>query len=110
LRFAFAANRTHSEAAFSSQVLERSLGPGRGNGGESTQHSAVTLKENYLSRRRRANASYLESHATDVATSVIFGIDLTPLIKDPSLELKQYIAGFINRFAEEVSSRLAKLS
>jgi len=60
--------------------------------------------------RRRANASYLESHATDVATSVIFGIDLTPLIKNPSLDLKQYIAGFINRFAEEASSRVAKLS
>jgi LmbE family N-acetylglucosaminyl deacetylase len=60
--------------------------------------------------RRRANASYLESHATDVATSVIFGIDLTPLIKNPSLDLKEYIEGFINRFAEEVSSRLAKLS
>jgi len=60
--------------------------------------------------RRRANASYLESHATDVATSVIFGIDLTPLIKNPSLDLRQYIASFINRFAEEVSSRLAKLS
>jgi LmbE family N-acetylglucosaminyl deacetylase len=60
--------------------------------------------------RRRANASYLESHATDVATSVIFGIDLTPLIKNPSLDLKEYIGGFINRFAEEVSSRLAKLS
>lgn len=60
--------------------------------------------------RRRANASYLESHATDVATSVIFGIDLTPLIKNPSLDLKEYIGGFINRFAEEVSSRIAKLS
>jgi len=60
--------------------------------------------------RRRANASYLDSHATDVATSVIFGIDLTPLIKDPSLDLKEYIGGFINRFAEEVSSRIAKLS
>ncbi|MCJ7504099.1 MAG: PIG-L family deacetylase [Acidobacteriia bacterium] len=60
--------------------------------------------------RRRANASYLESHATDVATSVIFGIDLTPLIKDPSLDLKEYIGGFINRFAQEVSGRLAKLS
>lgn len=60
--------------------------------------------------RRRANASYLESHATDVATSVIFGIDLTPLIKNPSLDLKECIGGFINRFAEEVSSRIAKLS
>ena len=60
--------------------------------------------------RRRANASYLESHATDVATSVIFGIDLTPLVKDANLDVKDYIAGFINRFAQEVSGRLTKLS
>jgi len=60
--------------------------------------------------RRRANASYLESHATDVATSVIFGIDLTPLVKDATLNVKDYIARFINRFAQEVSGRLAKLS
>ena len=60
--------------------------------------------------RRRANASYLESHATDVATSVIFGIDLTPLVKDANLNVKDYIAGFINRFAQEVSGRLTKLS
>ena len=60
--------------------------------------------------RRHANASYLESHATDVATSVIFGIDLTPLIKDANLNVKDYIAGFINRFAQEVSGRLTKLA
>jgi LmbE family N-acetylglucosaminyl deacetylase len=60
--------------------------------------------------RRRANASYLESHATDVATSVIFGIDLTPLVKDANLNVKDYIAGFINRFAQELSGRLTKLS
>jgi LmbE family N-acetylglucosaminyl deacetylase len=60
--------------------------------------------------RRRANASYLESHATDVATSVIFGIDLTPLIKDTTLDVKDYIAGFISRFAQEVAGRLARLS
>jgi LmbE family N-acetylglucosaminyl deacetylase len=60
--------------------------------------------------RRRANASYLESHATDVATSVIFGLDLTPLIKDASLDVKEYIACFINHFAQEVSRRIATLS
>ncbi len=59
--------------------------------------------------RRRANASYLESHATDVATSVIFGIDMTPLIKDDQLDPGAFIQGFINRFSEEVSNRLAKL-
>jgi len=60
--------------------------------------------------RRRANATYLASHATDVATSVIFGIDLTPLVKDDKLDPGTFIQGFINRFAQEVSGRLAKLS
>jgi LmbE family N-acetylglucosaminyl deacetylase len=58
--------------------------------------------------RRRANATYFASHATDVATSVIFGVDLTPLIKDDSLDPATYINGFIDRFAQEVSARLAK--
>ncbi len=60
--------------------------------------------------RRRANATYFESHATDVATSVIFGIDLTPLIAEASLDPNKYIQSYINRFAEEVTSRIAKLS
>jgi LmbE family N-acetylglucosaminyl deacetylase len=60
--------------------------------------------------RRRANATYFESHATDVATSVIFGIDLTPLLTDASLDPNQYIQSFIKRFAEEVTNRIAKLS
>lgn len=60
--------------------------------------------------RRRANATYLASHATDVATSVIFGIDLTPLIADDKLDPGVFIQGFINRFGQEVSGRLARLS
>lgn len=60
--------------------------------------------------RRRANATYFASHATDVATSVIFGVDLTPLIKDENLDPAKYINGFIDRFAQEVAARVAKLS
>ncbi len=60
--------------------------------------------------RRRANATYFESHATDKANSVIFGIDLTPLIQDAKLEPTAYIGSFIERFAGEVSARIAKLS
>lgn len=60
--------------------------------------------------RRRANATYFASHATDVATSVIFGVDLTPLIKDDKLDPATYINGFIDRFAQEVSARVAKFS
>ncbi len=60
--------------------------------------------------RRRANATYFESHGTDVATSIIFGIDLTPLIADASIAPQDYIASFIRGFADDVSSRLSKLS
>ena len=60
--------------------------------------------------RRRANATYLASHGVDESTSLIFGVDLTPLIEDEQLKAGEYIEGFINRFAKEVSSRMAKLS
>ena len=60
--------------------------------------------------RRNANATYFASHATDVATSVIFGVDLTPLIHDEKLDPASYIKSFIDRFSQDVSARLAKLS
>ena len=41
---------------------------------------------------------------------MIFAMDLTPLIKDTSLDIGQYVAEHINRFAEDVSARLAALS
>jgi LmbE family N-acetylglucosaminyl deacetylase len=60
--------------------------------------------------RRRANATYLASHGVDESTSLIFGTDLTPLMEDKLLDPGEYTQGFINRFAQEVSSRIAKLS
>ncbi len=60
--------------------------------------------------RRRANATYFASHATDVATSVIFGVDLTLLIQDDKLDPVKYITGFIDRFTQDVSARIAKFS
>lgn len=60
--------------------------------------------------RRRANATYFASHGVDESESLIFGIDLTPLIEDEQLHVGEYMDGFINRFAGEVSSRIAKFS
>ena len=60
--------------------------------------------------RRRANATYFASHATDVAESVIFGIDLTPLVTDDKLDPAKYITSFIERFSQEVSARVTKFS
>jgi LmbE family N-acetylglucosaminyl deacetylase len=58
--------------------------------------------------RRRANATYLASHGVDESTSLIFAIDLTPVM-DPKIDVKEYTLGYIDRFAKEVSGRLAKL-
>ena len=60
--------------------------------------------------RRRANATYYASHAVDVATSMIFAMDLTPLIEDPNLDIATYVAEYIERFAEEVLARLQRLA
>ena len=57
--------------------------------------------------RRRAHATYFESHGTDEHTSLIWGMDLTPLLDgaEPAALVKSYIA----RFEAEVSARIAKL-
>jgi LmbE family N-acetylglucosaminyl deacetylase len=57
--------------------------------------------------RRRAHATYFESHGTDQETGLIWGMDLTPLLSgaDPTQLVKDYIA----RFQDEVSTRIAKL-
>ena len=59
--------------------------------------------------RRRANATYFASHATDISTGMAFAMDLTPLIDDPSLRIQSYIQGHFERFANEVYERLDKL-
>ncbi len=59
--------------------------------------------------RRRANATYFESHGVDTTSGLSFGIDLTPLIWDDSKCPTTYIQEFIQRFAEEVSNRLKRL-
>jgi LmbE family N-acetylglucosaminyl deacetylase len=58
--------------------------------------------------RRRAHATYFESHGTDQHSSLIWGMDLTSLLggADPAQLVKRYI----ERFESEVTSRIAKLS
>jgi len=58
--------------------------------------------------RRRAHATYFESHGTDQHSALIWGMDLTPLLAgaDPSQLVKDYIA----RFEAEVAARIARFS
>ena len=60
--------------------------------------------------RRQANATYFASHDTDVAAGLIFAMDLTPLIEDPSLSVAAYAQGFITRLAQEVTARIERFS
>lgn len=60
--------------------------------------------------RRRANATYLAAHEVDVSTSIIYGIDLTQLIVDEKLDIREYVHGLIDRFGKEVSGRITELA
>ncbi len=60
--------------------------------------------------RRRAHATYHQSHAVDAAQMINFAMDLTALVTDEKLEPAAYVQGFIQRFSDEVNTRLKKLS
>jgi len=57
--------------------------------------------------RRRAHATYFESHGTDQHTGLIWGMDLTPLMHGG--EPGAYLGALLQRFEEEVSSRVQRL-
>lgn len=58
--------------------------------------------------RRRANATYFESHGTDVVTGMIYGMDLTPLITDPQLGYLDFLDGFVERLSADMRERLMR--
>ncbi|MEE8390069.1 MAG: PIG-L family deacetylase [Anaerolineae bacterium] len=59
--------------------------------------------------RRRANATYYAAHSTDVATGMIFAMDLTPLIQAPGKSIQAYVREFTDRFVQDVTERLTRL-
>ena len=56
--------------------------------------------------RRSANATFFDSHATDAATQVIFGMDLTPLVLDATHDIADYTLSFIEEFRDDVKLKL----
>jgi LmbE family N-acetylglucosaminyl deacetylase len=58
--------------------------------------------------RRRANATYATSHATDMAQGLTYAMDLTPLIEDSEKDIEAFVQAFIERFSGDVSARMAK--
>ncbi len=60
--------------------------------------------------RRLSNATYAASHATDTASALTFNMDLTPLIHNPNLDISEFVRDHINRFSDDVTSRINRLS
>ena len=60
--------------------------------------------------RRLANATFFESHKTDGASMQNFGMDLTPLISDATIDPIEFVLKKIENFADEVRNQLKSLS
>jgi LmbE family N-acetylglucosaminyl deacetylase len=60
--------------------------------------------------RRQANATFHTSHATDKFTEVAWAMDLTPLVADEKLSVKDFTLARVDRLRNDISGRLAKLS
>jgi LmbE family N-acetylglucosaminyl deacetylase len=58
--------------------------------------------------RRRANATYAESHGTDNAQALNYAMDLTPLIINDIMDIGQYIKGYVDRFYSDIKNRIEK--
>ena len=56
--------------------------------------------------RRRANATFFESHGVDHSDALAFAMDLTPLAHDDTLDVVEYVTGFIDRFRADVTAKL----
>jgi LmbE family N-acetylglucosaminyl deacetylase len=59
--------------------------------------------------RRRANATYFASHGVDDATGLAYAMDLTSLIANPELDIRTYVQGYIERFAQDVNTLITRV-
>lgn len=60
--------------------------------------------------RRRANATYFESHGIDTTTGLSYAMDMSSLMRDTTLDPEAFVTGLIRNFQEDVTGRLHRLS
>ena len=58
--------------------------------------------------RRRANASYFQSHSTDEAEQLWFAMDLTPLVRDDSLDVGRFVLAHVDKFRKSVEEKIKR--
>ncbi len=59
--------------------------------------------------RRRVNASFYVADSVDAAVAQSYAMDLSPLLLDARLDPGEFIQGFVQRFMQDVASRLARV-
>jgi len=58
--------------------------------------------------RRRANATFFDSHSVDDVDQAWFAMDLTPLVQREEADITGYVQDAIDRFAEDVRTKLTR--
>lgn len=58
--------------------------------------------------RRRANATYHQSHSVDSVSLIDFAMDLTPLIVDDALDLSTFVLRHVDGFRQAVSEAIER--
>ncbi|MCL4530457.1 MAG: PIG-L family deacetylase [Chloroflexi bacterium] len=59
--------------------------------------------------RRRANATYFETHGVDLTTGLSYCMDMTLLIENDKLDLLEFVRGLIQHFDQDVSERILRV-
>ncbi len=60
--------------------------------------------------RRAANATFHTSHATDRVTGITWAMDLTPLVRDDSLDVAAFTLAHLDRLRADIADRIAKFA
>ncbi len=60
--------------------------------------------------RRRANATYFQSHSVDETSGLSYGMDMTPLMNDANLEPADFVGQFVQRFAKDIQQRVHRIA
>ncbi|HUG35206.1 MAG TPA: PIG-L family deacetylase [Anaerolineales bacterium] len=60
--------------------------------------------------RRRANATYYESHDVDAAAGLSYAMDMTPLMNEADMKPVEFVHALIQRFEQDVHERIGRMS
>ena len=60
--------------------------------------------------RYRANATFFASHGVDTASNLIYGMDLMPLVKDPALDVGDYVISLMQETETAIRKQISEVS